>query len=208
MSKPVNTFVLTTGRSGSVSFIAACRHISNYSATHESRTNKIGTDHFDYPKYHIEADNRLSWFLGTLDKKFGHDAFYVHLVRDRSATAESFSRRYDSGIIKAYKEDILQGSTENLAPLDVCKDYYDTVNENISFFLRDKPNVMKISLETINEEFPVFWKKIGAEGDLCAAMDEWSIPQNASKPPFSSSRSLARKAARAIRGLPEYLRRA
>lgn len=179
----MNIFILTTGRSGSVSFITACGHIANYSSSHESRSNRIGADHFRYPPNHIEADNRLSWFLGPLEEEFGDEALYVHLLRDRNATAKSFLNRYDTGIIKAYSEDILLGSTRSLSPLHICQDYYDTVNSNITVFLKNKSNVMRVYLENIENDFPLFWKRIGAEGDFKAAMTEWSTPKNVTAPP-------------------------
>ena len=64
----MNVFVLNTGRCGSVTFIEACRHIHHYSAAHESRATYIGEQRLAYAANHIEADNRLCWFLGRLDK--------------------------------------------------------------------------------------------------------------------------------------------
>ena len=71
----MNIFVLNTGRCGSTTFIKACQHIRNYTALHESRANRIAEQRLAYPRDHIEADNRLSWFLGRLDRqKFGNIA--------------------------------------------------------------------------------------------------------------------------------------
>ena len=99
----MNIFILNTGRCGSTTFIQACKHITNFSCAHESRTAILGKERMDYPDDHIEADNRLSWLLGRLDKKYGDDPFYVHLKRNENDTARSFTRRYSSGIIKAYR---------------------------------------------------------------------------------------------------------
>ena len=84
----MNIFILNTGRCGSTTFIRACQHISNFTATHESRSGLIGEERLNYPDNHIEADNRLSWFLGRLDRKYGDNAFYLHMSRDRSQTAK------------------------------------------------------------------------------------------------------------------------
>jgi hypothetical protein len=196
----MNVFILTTGRAGSVSFIAACQHIKNFTASHESRSNRIGHDHFAYPLHHIEADNRLSWFLGSLDKWYGDNAMYVHLIRDRRATCESFLNRYESGIIKAYREDMLLGDTTRLDPLQICMDYYDTVNDNIVHFLKDKSNTMVIHLEEIQREYALFWERIGATGDLNASLAEWNIPKNESRKP-TGSRRLVRKIVKTMRRL-------
>ncbi|TNF34848.1 MAG: hypothetical protein EP315_06710, partial [Gammaproteobacteria bacterium] len=109
----MNIFILNTGRCGSMSFIQACQHITNYSSAHESRCHLIGDERLNYPARHIEADNRLSWFLGRLDQVYGNSAFYVHLSRAKPATVASFARRGDFGIMQAYREGILLGGTEN-----------------------------------------------------------------------------------------------
>ncbi len=176
-----NVFVLCTGRSGSLSFIKACKHITNYSSAHESRVSYLGEDRLNYPSYHIEADNRLSWLLGRLDEHYGNDAFYVHLLRDREATARSFTHRweYRTGIIKAYTEGILM--MEKKKGLEYCLDYYDTVNANIRLFLKDKSNVLTIHIENIKEKFPVFFDAIQAEGSLDKALTELDNHHNKTK---------------------------
>lgn len=55
--------MLCTGRCGSVTFTTACRHASHYSVGHEL----LGLRHgLLYPDRHIEVNNRLVWYLGTL----------------------------------------------------------------------------------------------------------------------------------------------
>jgi hypothetical protein len=176
----MNVFVLSTGRCGSTTFIQACRHASNYTSAHESRWGLLGPARLGYPDNHIEADNRLSWFLGRLDQAFGKDAAYVHLKRDRIETARSFVRRYDRGIINAYRQALLVRDAGRDHAMDVALDYCDTVNGNIEAFLKDKPRSMTILLEQARETFPHFWDLIGAEGDLSAALREWETRHNAS----------------------------
>ena len=86
----MNIFVLSTGRCGSMTLDKFCKHITNYTSAHESRNNLD----FKYPPNHIEIDNRLSWFLGRLDKIYGDDAFYVHLKRDDLKVAKSYQNRF------------------------------------------------------------------------------------------------------------------
>jgi len=176
----MNIFILNTGRCASSTFIKACQHITNYSASHESLLKETGQQRLAYPQNHIEADNRLSWFLGRLDKKYGDKAFYVHLQRDARETARSFSRRIDFGILKAYEQGILMHEDHQLSAEDIASDYIATVEANISLFLQNKTNKMQISLETINQDYSAFWKTIGAEGDIDKAMQEWNISYNAS----------------------------
>ena len=176
----MNVFVLNSGRCGSTTFIRACTHIRNYSAGHESRIHRIGPGRLAYPERHIEADNRLSWYLGRLEQAYGERAFYVHLSRDRGATAASFARRADFGIMQAYREGILLGGTEGQDALDLALDYLETVDTNIRLFLGDKPLRMDFRLETAKEDFTRFWRQIGAEGELHRALAEWDVNHNAS----------------------------
>lgn len=136
----MNIFILCTGRCGSTTFIKACQHITNYTAAHESRSFMIGPERVAYPDNHIEADNRLSWFLGKLENAYGNDAFYVHLQREIRSTAKSFLKRWDFGIMKSYRTQIVMGldkKTPDIEKIEVCVDYCETVNQNIKAFLKD-----------------------------------------------------------------------
>ena len=166
----MNVFVLCTGRTGSVTFTKACQHIDNFSASHESRVHFLGEERINFPENHIEVDNRMSWFLGKLGARYGDNAFYVHLKRDREATAKSFMNRWKlkGSIIKAYAEGILMSTGQE--GKDFCLDYVDTVNTNIEYFLRDKSHKMDVHLEDMKTGFVQFWEAIGAEGDLDAAL--------------------------------------
>lgn len=184
-SKYHNIFVLGTGRCGTVSFVTACKHIENYTASHESRVARLGEDRLNYPENHIEADNRLSWLLGRLDHKFGEDAFYVHLLRDPEATAKSYAKRqFPGGILRAYGDGILMPRVDSANAewdaIKIAKDLVDTVTQNINLFLKDKPNVMVIHLEKIDEHFLNFWEAIGAEGEINLALKEIKTPKNVS----------------------------
>lgn len=181
----MNVFVLCTGRNGSVTFIKACKKSSNYSAGHESRSKIFGKEAFNYPVNHIEADNRLSWQLGKLDKIYGNNAFYVHLKRDRDKTAKSYLRRFSKrgSIVNSFCEGIKITPPELLnreEKLNVCYDYIDVVNSNIEHFLADKSQKMTMNIENIKPDFNLFWKRINAEGDLDKARSEFSIIHNAS----------------------------
>lgn len=174
----MNVFILNAGRSGSTTFIKACEHISNFSAGHESRLHMAGNARLSYPQNHIEADNRLSWFLGRLDRIYGDDAFYVHLTRNESDTVESFLKRGHFGIIKSWREGVYLDADND--PRLLVEDYVGTVNENIRLFLRNKSRQMHFRLEHAKKDFSGFWQMIGAEGDLENALAEWDIAYNRS----------------------------
>ena len=176
----MNVFVLSTGRCGSTTFVKASGHILNFTSAHESHIGKVGPSRLDYPNNHIESDNRLSWFLGRLDAKYGDDAFYVHLKRDRMETAISYAKRFQPGLIMhAYAYGIYLEIPQTRI-VDVALDYYDTVNENITFFLRNKTRKMDFNLENAKTDWPVFWERIGAQGDLTMANNEWDVAYNKS----------------------------
>ena len=175
----MNIFILSTGRCGSTTFIKACSHITNFTSAHESRSGLLGDDHFNYPENHIEADNRLSWLLGRLNKAYGDNAIYIHLKRNDNDTARSCTKRYSDGIIKAYRgEGILLGLPEKSDPMSVALDYCHTVNSNIEVFLKIKSQKMEVNLENIDQDFTAFWELIGAKGDLSAALAKFNINYN------------------------------
>ncbi|MGO2101962.1 MAG: hypothetical protein ACTH3E_02840 [Psychroflexus halocasei] len=182
----MNVFVLCTGRTGSVSFIKACQHIENFTADHESRSHFNGKERFDFPDQHIEADNRLSWDLGRLDKHFGKDAFYVHLTRDHNKVAESYAKRvyYPNNIVKAYCDGIKKNPTEKLSKEEIYKyslDMVMNIESSIEFFLKDKPNQIKIDIDAIHTEFPEFWTDIKAKGNMKLAVKTLNKRHNISR---------------------------
>lgn len=174
----MNVFVLCTGRCGSLTFTRACQHVTNFTARHESRVALIGDARLAFANNHIEIDNRLAWFLGRLDEAYGDRAYYVHLTRDPEMTARSWARRFHvlGGIAPAYRDNILSGASSRarIGRSEAAADYVRTVTENIAFFLKDKSNVMLFRMEEAEIAFPKFWRWIGAEGNLQAAMQEWN----------------------------------
>ncbi len=206
----MNIFVLNTGRCGSTTFNRACSHITNYSCAHESRSGMLGEDRLDYPKNHIEADNRLSWFLGRLDKKYGDDAFYVHLKRNKNDTSRSYAKRYWYGIMKAYRNGVLMKLPKKTDSMSVALDYYETVNSNIDLFLKDKSKKITITLENIDEGFLEFWNLINAQGDLSAALAEFNMRYNATKESKANKKKIffriIAKLKRVLIGFPKYIK--
>ena len=162
-----------------MTFIKACQHISNFTSLHESRCDQLGDARLAYPDNHIEADNRLSWFLGKLDKQYGDNAIYVHLKRNNNDTATSYAKRlFPGGIIPAYRKGILQHLPDDTPDLSVSLDYCDTVNSNIELFLKDKTRKMEFHLENAKQDFKKFWDFIDAKGDLDSALAEFNIAYN------------------------------
>ena len=82
--------------------------------------------------------------------------------------------------MKAYEQGILLREQHINPAIDIANDYIETVDSNIRLFLKDKSNKMDISVETIHSDFTDFWSRIGAEGDLDKALNEWQTNYNAS----------------------------
>lgn len=172
----MRVFVLTTGRSGSQTFAAACRHIGNYTCGHESRAHYTDERRFDYPDGHIEVDNRLAWFLGELANLPAESTFFVHLVRDEEKVARSYLRRSQSkqlrsNLLDAFAHGILIRRKElsDKAMLRCARLMVRTINCNIAAFLRTRRSVV-VPLEAPDEGFGRFWSEIGAEGSFADAM--------------------------------------
>jgi len=158
--------------------------MENYTCGHEERAGFIGEERLAYPENHIEADNRLSWYFGRLHFKYGNDAFYVHLTRDLKATAKSYAKRKDVGIMHAFADGLLlkKALGKNATkPLPLATEICETADANIRHFLSDKTQKCVIRLEHIKEDFAEFWKAIDAKGDFDSALDSFNNPHNTSE---------------------------
>lgn len=182
----MNVFVLCTGRSGSMTFVQACQHLTNYTAGHETRAARIGPARLKYPERHIEVDNRLSWHLGALGRAYDErEVLYVHLKRDPEAVAHSFLKRWDSSfrpsMIQAFGHGIVQRVRDwpEERRIDVCRHYVDTVTANIDDFLRGRES-LTVDLATVEADFARVLDRIDAEGDRASALGEWGVQHNAS----------------------------
>lgn len=183
----MRVFVLCTGRCGSTTWARASARITNFTAAHESLSDRL-VERVDYPDRHIEVDNRLSWFLGTLERLYGDEALYVHLTRDRDEVVDSYAARFrgKSSIVRAFAQGIVQrpeppaDDATRLAASRLC---IDTVTDNITAFLAGKSNVVHASLPDLQPGFDEMWDRIGAEGNRDAAHAELRIAHNRRRRP-------------------------
>ena len=183
-----NIFVLSSGRCGSMTFIKACKHINNYSSEHESGRNLKSDQKYNliYPNYHIESDNRLTWFLGNLDKIYGNKSYYIKLTRDKNKIINSYLKRksLNQGIIPAFAINIFQQKKWKITDNGykwATESFVNTSYNNIDLFLKDKKNKIEIDIEKPISKFKQFWHEINADGDLNKAIDEFSKSYNSSK---------------------------
>ena len=144
-------------------------------------------DRVTYPDNHIEIDNRLTWFLGLLDEAYRDNAFYVNLTRNRDNCATCCVDRWQPGRSSLYwwfraihQSLTLSGGhttprqnnkkEKHTRRIRFALEYVDAANSLIRMFLKDKTNTMSFPIEDAADLFPVFWERIGAEGDLDAAL--------------------------------------
>jgi len=175
-------FVLCTGRCGSVTFAKACGHVTNYSVGHET----IGLRHgLDYPDNHIEANNRLIFYLGLLRSKFPA-ARYVHLVRDEQATARSYAARsldkpwrlpamWRYGVRMGWY--VNQGKDVERSIEQDCREMVAAMNSLIELGLSDLP-ALRVRIEEPTD-FRRFWEWAGCVGDAHAALETFRQKHNA-----------------------------
>jgi hypothetical protein len=179
----VNVFVLCAGRTASTTFIRSASKLEGFTAAHESNSSNLFDERFSYPSNHIEADNRLSWFLGALDEKYGDSAYYVYILRDPDRIAKSYVRRWrlTVSIVKAFGHGILmRPSISRKDRFLISKFYVQTVDKNIRMFLKDKTNVFYFDLESPKKSFLGFCDFIGVQCPE-SALNEWDIHYNENK---------------------------
>jgi len=111
----------------------------------------LGADRIAYADNHIECDNRLTWFLPRLTKRYGDSSVLVIVERARQKTAASYNRRWERiNIMKAYSQGILmRGLHDNT--YEVCEDYVENVYEQLEFFSHSWKHVVHLQLEEPSE---------------------------------------------------------
>lgn len=171
----MRVFVLCTGRSGSSTFARACYEgITNYTTGHETRATRVA-GRFDYPDGHIEVDHRNAWFLGTLNRRFPSDVYYVHLLRDPAATAASWAVRHNrGGQAVTFAAMMVYRAKPDMASARLM---VDTVTDNITEYLADKPHTT-IHIEEPHAAFDRFWDAIDAAGDRARAHEYLAMTIN------------------------------
>jgi len=178
----MRVFVVGTGRCGTRTFAMACKHITNFTSAHESHARKF-IGNLDYPDNHIEVDGHLSFGLPLLVQKYppGPDTFYVHLLRERESCVASFSRRHGMDLFAALHCFVTCTRHTPDRRRQAAEYAYDATNAIIDTTLR-KPrltagwaaseHVLTVFIESLQEAWPTFWERIGAEGGVDAALAE------------------------------------
>ena len=168
----MRVFVTGTGRCGTTTFYQACRHITNYTSAHETEAGRIPS--YQYPDRHIEVSHLLVVGIPFIRQHFP-DSVWVHLTRSREACIQSIRGQLWGEVAAWSREWYL---TDHPALVyEAAQAYYDRVIELCQVLL---PDAITIPIERAREWFPYFWHKIGAEGDMDAALNEFDRAYNPS----------------------------
>ncbi|TDT44346.1 hypothetical protein DES49_0448 [Halospina denitrificans] len=182
----MRVFVLTAGRTASQTVALACEHINGMTAAHESRRRMI-ENRLDYPDNHVEVDNRLAWFLGSLERLYSDDeTFYVFLRRDPERVAASYIKRWHItvSIVRAFYHGILMCRNKKPTEDDKMASarlFVQTVEDNITAFLSSRTNYAVINTENLEADFLEFMDKAGLEGDRDAISEALNTTHNLNK---------------------------
>ena len=195
-------FILSTGRAGSLTVAKAFSYAHNYTVGHESRITVADESRIEYPDFHIESDNRLSWFVGSLVKRYP-DAAYVHLTREFALVADSylrrwesigrigvsspgsinrlgnsllrlFGRRFDSTVVDAFARGVI-GQRYKMAKLEKKKAvelYIKSVNDNIEVALQAAKYSFQMDIQNPDATFRKVWNLLNAEGEFEEALSQ------------------------------------
>lgn len=165
----MRVFVLTTGRTASKTFASACKYLDGMTAGHETNTRKI-SGRLDYPDNHVEVDNRLVWFLGGLDRRYGDSStFYVHLTRNPDKVVESYLLRWHMkvSIVRAFYHGLLMTpkKPDMHTARQSCRLFVETVDDNIYYFLKNRKNWFHVRVEDLEQDFFAFMSAACLKGD-------------------------------------------
>ena len=183
----MRVFVLTAGRTASQTVALACEHIEGMTAAHESRRRMIN-ERLNYPDNHIEVDNRLVWFLGSMERLYDDaDTFYVFLRRDPEKVASSYIKRWHItvSIVRAFYHGILMCRHEKpteAEKLASTRLFVQTVEDNVRSFLSRHPHHVVINTETLEADFFAFMDTAGLNGDREAIRETLNSTNNPNKP--------------------------
>lgn len=130
----MNVFFLSPGRTATTSIVKVFSNVGAMTAGHETRVKETYETRLNYPINHIEADNRLTFFMPQLTEKYGNEAVLVIVVRDRKKIAASYSKRwFKTNLPKLYAQGILlRDFSENTDTL--LEGMVDWMYDTIFFF--------------------------------------------------------------------------
>lgn len=187
----MNVFAIGAGRSGTVTFYEACKHSNNFTVGHETKVSDTSPDRIFYPDRHIEVDHRLTFFKGQIAYAYNPaNTVWVHVTRDWRDVEASWAKRTGTkgSMINTWPQAAFF-RPQPASPYTLAQHYVRATMADIDFFLagvrsrygQDYAHVIPIDVpEQAAANFRVFWKAIGAQGDMVAALETLKEKHNAS----------------------------
>lgn len=169
----MRVFVTGTGRCGSVSFEAACRHFTNYRSGHETSCG------LEYPDQHIEVSPHLRCCIPYLAAKYP-GSLWVHLIREPQPCIDSLAALDHGYVMRAYA--VLHSTAlVGANPSDIAFWYYwwenDAIRTQLAALVAPQ-NRITLHLDRIKKDWERFTYWIGAQGDLGASLAAWDVRRN------------------------------
>jgi hypothetical protein len=159
----MNIFLLSPGRTATTTLSEAFSNVPGFTSDHESKVQELGDARVNYPDFHFECDNRLTWFMTRLTKKYSDTGVLVVVKRNELEIAKSYNKRwYKINIMKSYSQGIhLRPFSKN--DLEVCKDYVQYVYEELDFYSKMWKTVIVLDLGSPDEGVKKILRHINRE---------------------------------------------
>ena len=159
----MNIFIISPGRTATTHLARVFEGVSGFTSLHESRVEYLGLEErVSYPRNHIEADNRLIWYLRFLERKYADRSCLVIVKRDRGKIVDSYAKRW-------YKTNILRAWTQGIHMLDIgvhstsaVESYVDYCYESLSMSAPKWKHVIELDIAQPNQGIEKLCELIGA----------------------------------------------
>lgn len=123
----MNIFIISPGRTATTHLASVFDGVSGFTSLHESRVEHLDLkERLSFPINHIEADNRLIWFLQFLEDIYAETSCLVIVKRDTKKIVDSYSKRW-------FKTNILRAWTQGIHMLDIDVHSTQAVESYVDF---------------------------------------------------------------------------
>ena len=169
----MRVFFISPGRTATTTLAKSFGQIKSLTSGHESNVkNRLG-DRVIYPDNHVEADNRLLFFMPQLTERYGETELLVIIERNRAEIANSYRKRWwKFNLPKIFAQGILMRDVkENDDKL--VDDMVDWAYEQIHYFSKDWKNVITIKFDEIPKNLDQIFDFLKLSQNECLQVKEF-----------------------------------
>ena len=149
----MRVFFISPGRTATTTLAQAFSSCVSWTSAHESNTKKRYADRCLYAQKHVEADNRLVFFLPRLTELYAASEMLVIVRRDRKKIANSYRKRWwKFNLPKIYVFGILMRSFAESED-ELIDDMVDWIYDTIFYHAKNWNNVVVLDIEQPQEGF-------------------------------------------------------